>query len=196
MFISLRNMRAAARIVAFFVAAVCVSAYDPTPEPAAVVLGSHARFTVLAPNLVRMQWAASGAAFSDAPTLSVVNRRLPLPPFSVPSSVQLNGDGRPPHPPHGRPRPPEAHHDLSGTAALVRGELKLLGEGMSLLSNTEAHCTGTAPFGKSTAVDSRAIRTTAPPPTASRALLAHTSAPRVVGIADFFQCTAPRASVR
>ena len=44
----------------------------------------RARFTVLSPRLVRLQYSTAGyTLFSDAPTLAVVNRRLPVPAFSV-----------------------------------------------------------------------------------------------------------------
>ena len=54
----------------------------PSADPAAVVLSGHARFTILTPQLVRMEWAEDGV-FEDRATLGVVNRRLPVPPFRV-----------------------------------------------------------------------------------------------------------------
>ena len=47
-----------------------------------MVLSGHARFTILTPQLVRMEWAEDGV-FEDRATLGVVNRRLPVPPFRV-----------------------------------------------------------------------------------------------------------------
>ena len=61
---------------------------NPAPNPAAVVLSSskHARFTILSPDLIRMQYSRDGI-FSDAPTLAIVNRLLPLPPFAVNTTI-------------------------------------------------------------------------------------------------------------
>jgi len=39
-----------------------------------------ARFTVLAPELIRMEWAADGR-FEDHASFVFLNRRLPVPPF-------------------------------------------------------------------------------------------------------------------
>ena len=56
----------------------------PQPHPGAVVSAPPLRFTLLAPNLVRIQLQpAAPAADLDPPTLSVVNRLLPVPPFAV-----------------------------------------------------------------------------------------------------------------
>jgi len=60
--------------------------WDPAPDPAAIVpAGPSARFTVLSPALLRLQHAGGGApaAFDDRATAVIVNRRLPVPPFSV-----------------------------------------------------------------------------------------------------------------
>lgn len=55
---------------------------NPVADPAAVVVAGNARFTVLTPRLVRMEWAADGN-FEDRATLGVVNRNLPVPEFKV-----------------------------------------------------------------------------------------------------------------
>jgi hypothetical protein len=62
--------------------------YNPLPNPGAVVTAGSARFTVLTPSLVRMEYgkgkASSGAAVGDdRTTLAVVNRFLPLPQFTA-----------------------------------------------------------------------------------------------------------------
>lgn len=59
--------------------------YDPTPDPASVVTsGTHARFTVLTPHLIRMEYAAgAGGVFVDEATLAFVHRRLPAPKFKT-----------------------------------------------------------------------------------------------------------------
>ena len=56
--------------------------YDPQAEPAAVVKCGNARFTVLTPRLIRMEWSADGK-FEDRASLAIVNRRLEVPSFKV-----------------------------------------------------------------------------------------------------------------
>jgi hypothetical protein len=55
--------------------------YDPVAQPRAVVKAGHARFTILTPQLIRMEWAADGK-FEDHPSLVFLNRNLPVPKFS------------------------------------------------------------------------------------------------------------------
>lgn len=55
--------------------------YDPVADPAAVVLIGKARFTVLTPQLIRMEWAADGR-LEDRASFVFLNRRLPVPGFS------------------------------------------------------------------------------------------------------------------
>ncbi|HWA95190.1 MAG TPA: TIM-barrel domain-containing protein [Terracidiphilus sp.] len=54
--------------------------YNPVANPAAVVTVGHARFTVLTPQLIRMEWSAAGQ-FEDHPSFVFLNRRLPVPEF-------------------------------------------------------------------------------------------------------------------
>ncbi|MGH9564166.1 MAG: TIM-barrel domain-containing protein, partial [Terracidiphilus sp.] len=53
---------------------------DPVADPKAVVTCGHARFTVLTPELIRMEWSADGK-FEDHASLVFINRRLPVPRF-------------------------------------------------------------------------------------------------------------------
>ena len=55
--------------------------YDPVADPRAIVIAGHARFSVLTPQLVRMEWAADGT-FEDHATLVFLNRKLPVPKFT------------------------------------------------------------------------------------------------------------------
>src|ERR1700691_804098 len=55
--------------------------YDPVADPRAVVTTGHARFTILTPQLIRMEWAADGK-FEDHASLVFLNRRLPAPEFT------------------------------------------------------------------------------------------------------------------
>src|SRR5580658_1894911 len=59
--------------------------YDPVADPRAVVTTAHARFTILTPQLIRMEWAAD-AKFEDHASLVFLNRRLPLPQFTQESA--------------------------------------------------------------------------------------------------------------
>ncbi len=56
-------------------------AADPVANPGAVVRFEHARFTVLTPQLIRMEWSATDA-FEDHGSFVFINRRLPVPAFS------------------------------------------------------------------------------------------------------------------
>src|SRR5216683_2536974 len=56
-------------------------ATEPVADSAAVVKAGHARFTVLTPELVRMEWAADDR-FEDHPSFVFLNRRLPVPQFT------------------------------------------------------------------------------------------------------------------
>lgn len=58
------------------------TATDPIADPKAIVRAGHARFTVLTPELIRMEWAADDK-FEDHPSFVFLNRKLPVPKFSV-----------------------------------------------------------------------------------------------------------------
>ena len=57
------------------------TADDPVADPRAIVILGNARFTVLTPELIRMEWAADGK-FEDHASFVFINRRLPVPKFS------------------------------------------------------------------------------------------------------------------
>ncbi|MBP9998726.1 MAG: DUF5110 domain-containing protein [Bacteroidales bacterium] len=56
--------------------------FHPVAKPEATVISGNARFTVLTPRLVRMEWAEN-AKFEDHATLGIINRDLPVPEFKV-----------------------------------------------------------------------------------------------------------------
>ena len=56
--------------------------YDPIADPKAIVTVGHARFTVLTPQLIRMEWAADGN-FENHASLVFLNRKLPVPQFTT-----------------------------------------------------------------------------------------------------------------
>ncbi len=55
---------------------------DPVANPKAVVIDGNVRFTVLTPQLIRMEWSETGN-FEDRASLVFINRRLPVPDFNV-----------------------------------------------------------------------------------------------------------------
>ena len=83
--------------------------YNPVADPKAQVTIGHARFTVLTPELIRMEWAADGK-FEDHASFVFLNRRMPVPKFTASDanagnthtittdglklSYSPNGDGR------------------------------------------------------------------------------------------------------
>jgi alpha-glucosidase len=58
-----------------------VGDYDPIADRRSVVIVGSARFTVLTPQLIRMEWASDGK-FEDHASLVVLNRRLTVPEFA------------------------------------------------------------------------------------------------------------------
>ena len=63
-------------------AAYATEIYDPKAADEAVVTEGNARFTILTDRLIRMEWAEDGR-FEDRASLAIVNRKLPVPVFSV-----------------------------------------------------------------------------------------------------------------
>jgi alpha-glucosidase (family GH31 glycosyl hydrolase) len=53
---------------------------NPVADPKAIVRIGHARFTVLTPQLIRMEWSATNQ-FEDHASFVFINRRLPVPKF-------------------------------------------------------------------------------------------------------------------
>ena len=56
--------------------------YEPKAAPASMVISGQARFTILSPQLIRMEWNERGK-FEDRASLSFLNRNLPLTPFKT-----------------------------------------------------------------------------------------------------------------
>jgi len=54
---------------------------NPVANPQAIVTFGNARFTILTPELVRMEWSAD-RVFEDKASFVFINRNLPVPPFS------------------------------------------------------------------------------------------------------------------
>lgn len=95
---TLRKLSIRARIRAALLIVICgvfgpafiaaQQVYQPKADPRAIVTSGHARFTVLTPQLIRMEWSADGR-FEDRPTFVVLNRRLPVPKFTQTSDGKL-----------------------------------------------------------------------------------------------------------
>lgn len=67
---------------------------NPVADPGAVVVFGHARFTVLTPQLIRMEWSAT-SKFEDHASFVFINRRLTVPKFahsetSTPASLTID----------------------------------------------------------------------------------------------------------
>ncbi len=56
--------------------------YDPVEDPKAIVTVGHARFTILTPQMIRLEWSADGK-FEDHASLVFLERHLPVPQFST-----------------------------------------------------------------------------------------------------------------
>ena len=74
------------RFLALLTALACTLspaiADNPKADAKAVVTSGNARFAVLTPQLIRMEWSADGQ-FEDRATLTFVNRETPVPEFKV-----------------------------------------------------------------------------------------------------------------
>jgi len=81
--------------VLFVAAPICCTAGaqgdkgdNPVADPAAVVTSGYARFTVLTPQMIRMEWS-NDAKFEDHASLVFLNRRMPVAPFTANSEGDL-----------------------------------------------------------------------------------------------------------
>ena len=67
------------------------AADNPVADPKAVVVVGHARFTVLTPQLIRMEWSADDK-FEDHASFVFINRRLPVPKFKSVGTISGFGN--------------------------------------------------------------------------------------------------------
>jgi alpha-glucosidase len=65
--------------------------YNPVADPHAMVILNHARFSVLTPQMIRLEWAADGK-FEDHASLVFINRKLPPPQFT--SKIEESGGSK------------------------------------------------------------------------------------------------------
>jgi len=78
------NMKTKKLLVTIFCLASTVlmaQEYQPEANPKAVIVSGNARFTVLSPRVIRMEWSSDGK-FTDNASLTFVNRNLPVPKFT------------------------------------------------------------------------------------------------------------------
>jgi len=73
--------------LAFASLAIYAQEYNPVADSGAIVIQGNTRFTILSEKLVRMEYAPDGI-FNDNATLTFVNRKLPVPDYTV---VHQNG---------------------------------------------------------------------------------------------------------
>ena len=69
----------------FAISSMAVAADCPKADEKAQVVAGNARFTVLTPQMIRMEWSEDGK-FEDRATLTFVNRKLEVPQFKVKQS--------------------------------------------------------------------------------------------------------------
>ncbi|MGC4232151.1 MAG: glycoside hydrolase family 31 protein, partial [Niabella sp.] len=69
-------------ILLLFISRAALSNNNPKANPDAIVLAGNARFTVLTPELIRMEWSKN-RAFEDRASLTFINRNLPKVPFKT-----------------------------------------------------------------------------------------------------------------
>src|SRR5207247_545273 len=55
---------------------------NPIADPKAVITAGHARFTILTPALIRMEWSKNDN-FEDRASFAFINRRLDVPQFTL-----------------------------------------------------------------------------------------------------------------
>ena len=79
-----RLLRSCLQTVVFLVllcSGLCAQqVYEPKAAPQAIVTSGQARFTVLTPQMIRLEWSADGK-FEDRPSFVALNRRLQVPKF-------------------------------------------------------------------------------------------------------------------
>ncbi len=78
----MRKLFVYAALVCLAFPAAAQEEFHPKADSKAEVVFGKARFTVLTPRLVRMEWAEDGV-FEDRASLGIVNRNLPVPDFKV-----------------------------------------------------------------------------------------------------------------
>ena len=73
--------KALSYLLLFTVSTLSAQIYNPVSNHEATVVVGNARFTVLTPNAIRIEWAQD-AKFEDKASLTFVNRNLPVPFFT------------------------------------------------------------------------------------------------------------------
>jgi len=76
-------MKKIVTLLVLFIIATGLSAqkYNSVADPKSTVVSGKARFTILTPRVIRMEWSETGK-FEDRASLTFVNRNLPVPKFT------------------------------------------------------------------------------------------------------------------
>src|SRR4051794_21504173 len=74
-------MRACFCAAVVFASSFVLAQNNPVADPAAVVMAGNARFTVLTPQMIRMEWSAD-KQFEDHASMVFLNRKVPVPKFT------------------------------------------------------------------------------------------------------------------
>lgn len=82
-----RRLLTAAAAMLAFAAPGRAAENNPVANPEAVVVCGNARFTVLTPEMIRMEWSPQ-QNFEDRASLTFVNRNLPVPRFTAKTSAK------------------------------------------------------------------------------------------------------------
>jgi len=56
--------------------------FSPVADAGAIVISGNARFTILTPAMIRLEWSPNGV-FEDRASLTFINRKLPIPEYST-----------------------------------------------------------------------------------------------------------------
>lgn len=75
------TFKATATAIALLASTVALGQNNPVADPAAIVMAGNARFTVLTPQMIRMEWSAE-KQFEDHASMVFLNRKLPVPRFT------------------------------------------------------------------------------------------------------------------
>ena len=73
------------KLILFFLLFICSNLIyadnNPIADPNAIVTSGDMRFTVLTPEMIRIEWSGN-QVFEDRASFTVINRRLPVPAFT------------------------------------------------------------------------------------------------------------------
>jgi len=77
-----KNVGVGAPVALLLLCSTALAQTTAAADPKAVVVDGHARFTVLTPEMIRMEWSADGV-FEDRASMVFLNRKMPVPEFTA-----------------------------------------------------------------------------------------------------------------